>query len=159
MILKSFYRPHFFFFFYKIQKMQSKRKRAMATQSNWKDSSQLLIKMEFWTTALVINQCQANLKQRKIKVCRREPGPGFRQPVNRSHKTRCRKWCCTFITAAPTWPPGAASEEADHPHTLSSCISAATKYAHIISQRTKLYQKHQCEKGKIFNSWWVTCVI
>ena len=78
---KFFFQASFFFFFFtKYRKCTAKEERAMATQSNWKDFSQLLIKREFWTTTLVINQRQANLKRRKIKRAgeNRDPGSGSR---------------------------------------------------------------------------------
>lgn len=135
---------------YKIQKVHSERKKKeIATLSNLKDFSYL--KREFLTTTLVINLQQANEKQWKMKS-QGENGVevwlGFRQWVRALMRQAAGSGSCTFITAAPTWPPVAASEEADNPHTLSSCILAATKCAHIIGQRIKLYQKHQCDGGK-----------
>lgn len=145
--------------FTKSKKSTAKEEKEIATQSNLKDYSYL--KREFLTTTLVINLQQANQKKRKIKYAGEnqvEVRTGFRLWVTALTRQAAGSGCCTFITAAPTWPPVAASEEADNPHTFQLHLWAA-KCAHIISQRKKLYQKHQCEKGKIFNSWWVTCVI
>lgn len=102
----------------------AKEEKEIATQSDLKDFSYL--KREFLTTTLVINLPQANQKQRKIKSPgqnRVEVRLGFRLWVTALTRRAAGNGCCTFIIAAPTWPPVAASEEATSTHFPAASLS------------------------------------
>lgn len=98
----------------------------------------------------------------KDEVPRRELGWSAAQvqPVGyRTHKTSCRKWVLYLYHGRPHLTTCSSLRGSRQPPHTFQLHLRATKYAHIISQRIKLYQKHQYEKGKIFSSWWVTCYL
>lgn len=75
----------------------------------------------------------------------------------RAHRTSWRKWAL-YPYPAPAWPPAAAGEEAGNPRT-SPAASQQPQTTQASSDRARVLSEASVWRGKIFKSWWVTCVI